>query len=102
MSILTTIILILMGILFLIVAFLMITGVDDEYEITFRILMTMGALVLILVISNGLDEDRKEKRSEKEKTIYISTIYLPFDSTYLDKNGHLKLEVKAIREGGKE
>jgi len=56
------------------------------------ILMIAAAALLIRDYRQG----RRTMKEEHTRT--ISTIYLPFDSTYLDSNGHLKLKIELVRD----
>lgn len=67
-----------------------------------RMTRIAGRLLPVMVIAAAWllikDYRRSRELDRRAEEIFISTIYLPFDSTYLDGNGHLKLEVRAIRQ----
>lgn len=61
-----------------------------------RRLLPLLVIAAVWLLIKDYRRSREEVRRAQE--IFVSTIYLPFDSTYLDGNGHLKLEVRAIRQ----
>ena len=57
------------------------------------VLMAVAAVLLMVEARYA-----RHKRKEMERAP-IRTVYIPFDSTYIDSNGHLKLEVRIVSQG---